>query len=606
MPRRTCTRRAALRSIGLGVTGTVTATSPATATTEVTPSGQRPDERIQFVEADPDSGFNFPYWLATPETFRSKPVPLLITMNHARVGQPLTGGGPDQPTTVAEWARSKVKSFKQIGAWASEQLGIPQLVPVFPMPNRTQRTIQLDRETLLIEGGDLERIDRQFVRMTEHARSEIFADREIDDQFLIWGHSAAAQAAEHMAVLHPEKVLGFAASGINGAVTLPLEELGDYTLKYQVGVADLQEITGKPFDAEAFDAVNKFYIQGAHDTSDRLKFKVPGELSGTWADPEVYETAKAVYGRDMVEDRLPRCHIAFEKAGISGQFRVYPEMTHDPGPLMRLGGPDILEFYRRSIAGEDVSGFGQRLTLPFDRTVRLQTSTPAVGDPLEFAVSGDYPPPEGLVSYDWQVDDGRSASGKAAKFTFEEASDYEVVLSMETAHGQTAERGMSLLARGNAFGAYRYDVTPPRTDLVVGQSILIEIVVTNVGSAKGDRRVEFFVDGDRFDSLGTALDPGNSKRILFSHPFDAPGEFEVSAPPAYKETITVKAEPTPTRTSGSSKTNPDTSSTDSNPPTDGPATTTSAQTPGLGVLPALAAIGSAVSYLLFTDDSDGG
>lgn len=596
MSRRGYTRRAALKTIGFGAVGTAAASTGAAATTRVTPGGQRDDDRIQFVEANPGAGFNYPYWLATPETFRSEPVPLLVTMNSARPGQPLTGGGPNEPPTVAEWARSEVQSFGQVGAWASEQLGIPHLAPVFPLPDgdpvdRTHRTTQLDRQTMLIEGTDLERLDRQLLRMTEHARQEVLADHQMHDQLLFWGHSSAGAAAEHMAVLHPEEIMGFAASGVNGAVTLPLVELGDHTLKYQIGVADLEAITGKPFNAEAFDEVNKFYIQGAHDVSDRLPFEVP-ELPNTWGDPELYATAKAVYGPDMVEDRLPRCHIAFEKAGISGQFRVYPEMTHDSGPLMELGGPDVLEFLRRSIRGEDVSEFGQRLTLPFDRTVDLKTAEPTVGDQLHFTVSGQHPPPERLVTYTWQADNGRSGSGPEAAFTFEEPADYDLTLTMETAHGQVAHRGMSLMTEGSSFAAYRYDVTPPRTDLLIGQSIFIEIDVTNVGSIRGDRRPELYVDGERIESIGVALKPDESKRIAFSHPFDEPGEYEVRVPPAYKQTISVRVEPTPTPSPPSS------------PAQVRDTTETSVQTPGFGVLTALTGIGSVLSYFLVKDSSD--
>lgn len=533
---RAYTRRTALQAIGLGAVGTLAASAEVAEATAVTPDGQRPDERIQFVEAKPEAGFNFPYWVATPETFRSEPVPLLVTGNKARPGQPLTGGGPDQPTTVAESSRSEITSYDQVGAWATEKLGVPQLVPVIPKPSRTQWTTHLDRESMLIEGTDLERVDRQLLRMTEHARQHVLADHEMHEQLLFWGNSSSGVTAEHMAVLHPEAVLASVSSGTGGVFTLPLEELGGHTLKYPVGVADFEEITGKPFDPEAFDAVNKFYIYGGHDGHNLLKFQVPGELPGVWADPEVYETAKAVYGLDMDEDRMPRCHIAYEKAGVSGQFRIYPEMGHDPG----MAGPDVLEFFRRSIEGEDVSEFGQRLTLPFDRTVALDAAEPSVGDTLEFTVSGEYPPPEGLVTYAWEVDDGRSASGTTATFTFEEAQDYDLSLTIQTAHGQVAHRGMSLLAGGESFAAYRYDVTTPATDLLVGEGILIELDVTNVGSVKGNRRLELFVDGDRVDSRGVGLDPGDSHPFPLSTSIREPGEFKVEVPPAYKQTITVK------------------------------------------------------------------
>ncbi len=594
MRRRVYTRRAALTTVGLGAVGAVTAGgSTASAAVE----GHRDDERIRFVDAEPESGFNFPYWLATPEQFRAEPVPLLVTMNSAQPGQPLTGGGPDQPPTVAERARSAVGSFAQVGAWASERLGVPQLVPVFPLPDgdpvdRTHKTVQLDRQTLRIEGTDLERIDRQLLAMTDHARGTLLSDHEMHDELLFWGHSSAGQAAEHMAVLHPEEIMAFAASGVNGVVTLPLAELGGHTLNYQIGVADLESITGSPFDAEAFDAVDKFYIQGGQDTSDRLPFDVP-EVPNTWADADLYATAKAVYGRDMVEDRFPRCQIAFERAGVSGQFRVYPELTHDPGPLLERAGPDILAFLHRSIEGADVGAFGQRLTLPFDRTVELRTDEPTVGDPLAFGVSGDYPPPEGLVRYTWQLDESRTESGHAAAFTVDEPGTSELGLSMETAHGQATQRGMSLFATESDLGAYRYDVTPPRTPLTVGEPLRIELDVTNVGSAAGDRRLALRVDGESVDARDVALGPAESNRLALSHPVDESGEFDVHVPPAYRETIAARSDSDPrTATIPSVGTpGPSTRGDDE--------TATSASGPGFGLVTALAGLGGAFAYILY-------
>lgn len=592
MPRRRYSRRATLRALGLGAAGVAAVgTGGATASTPAM-DGLRPDGRVQFVEADPDAGFNYPYWLATPASVRAAPVRLLVTMNSANPGQPFEGGGPDRPTTVRERARSQVASLDQVGAWVSERLGVPQLVPVFPMPDSTTRTTQLDRQSMLLEGTDLERVDRQLLRMTEHARSSVLDDRETHDRLLFWGNSSAGIAAEHMAVLHPAEIQAVAGAGLNGLVTLPLESLGDRTLPYPVGVGDLESVAGEPFDAAAFDAVDKFYLHGAHDTHDRLQFTWPGERPGTWGDDAVYETAKAVYGRDMVADRFPRCQIAFAKAGLRGQFRVYPEMTHDPEP----SAPDVLAFFRASLAGEDVGRFGQRLTLPFDRTVELETADPSVGDDLQFRVSGDYPPPAGLVRYDWQADGAGSARGHTATFSFPKAGTYDVSLSMATVHEQSTQRGTTLATERSDFAAYRYDVASPRTELRVGQSLYLELDVTNVGSFGGGHDLDFLVDGERVDSRTVALDGGASRRIAFStRRFEEPGSVEVHVPPAYRETVTVRPESTSTA---------DRTPTTGRTPTRGDGSGSSGPVPGFGVLTALAGAGAAAGYLLRGDGSD--
>jgi hypothetical protein len=91
--------------------------------------------------------------------------------------------------------------------------------------------------------------------------------------------------------------------------------------------------------------------------------------------------------------------LARDTAGVEAQFRVYEGVGHTPRPAKE----DIVEFHRRSIEGDDVSEFGQRLGIHtfFERT----PIRPAAGEPVEFDEPGEYTVELTIVDSSGQSDD---------------------------------------------------------------------------------------------------------------------------------------------------------------------------------------------------------
>lgn len=446
---------------------------------------RRDNDRVQFVDADPESGFNYPYYLATPERFRSEPVPLMVEMNNAGKGQ----GVEDLEDPV----RDQITRFELQGPWLSEELGVPHLIPVVPRPDgdpvdSTHETISLDRTTMLHDGTDIERLDLQLLRMADHARERALSDRETHERLIFYGNSSGGVVGERMAAMHPEEILAVAAGGLNGFVVLPFEELGGMTLNYPVGTADFEAILGKPYDPESHSEVNMFYFQGSDDEKNRLPMSDRGDPD-VWNDQDVLEAARAVYGSDMVEDRFPRCHIAYRAAGIDAQFRVYQGMGHNPEPASH----DLREFLRRSIEGEDVSGFGQRLEVPLDQKPAVSGwETGESGLSVELGVSVAYPPPAGLVSYQWAFGDGTTGTGLPVTHTYETPGDYEVTLAVETPSGQRVERTTEV----------RYEADPTPTEMAT--------------STPTESRTETTGEGPGFGALATLAGAGTAAGYLAS------------------------------------------------------------------------------------------
>lgn len=304
-------------------------------------------DAVRFVEPDSGADFNYPYFLYVPPMSDDRERALLVAPNN-------TGTTSDDFAEHQRSARQQVeRGFPRAVA---EELDVPLLVPVFPRPESdpvdwTHYVHALDRETLQLGDGRLERVDLQLLAMVDHAISEELSEASgIREEILLDGFSASGTFADRFTVLHPERVLSVTAGGLNGMPLLPLAEAKGHTLNYHVGIADVEAITGKSPDTDALSDVNQFLYMGAEDENDTLPY------DDAWTQDELQETARDVYGDDMIEDRFPYSQTAYEQADIDAQFRIYEGIGHEFAPL-----PDVVEFHRRSLEGEDISEFGHDL-----------------------------------------------------------------------------------------------------------------------------------------------------------------------------------------------------------------------------------------------------
>jgi hypothetical protein len=162
-------------------------------------------------------------------------------------------------------------------------------------------THQLDRDTLQLEDGPLKRIDLQLLAMVDHAREEELADidRTFRKEIMLNGFSASGTFSDRFTLFHADRVLSVTAGGVNGMTLLPLEEAKGHTLRYHIGIADIESLTGESVDFDAVDATNQFLYFGAEDQNDTFPFP------DAWTSDELRETAREVYGEDMHETASP-------------------------------------------------------------------------------------------------------------------------------------------------------------------------------------------------------------------------------------------------------------------------------------------------------------
>ncbi len=376
----------------------------------------------QLVGADPEAGFEYPYYLYAPTTADDgDPKPLVVEPTntgtatndfeqHRRAGEDTARGGLSRDI--------------------ADSLAAPLLVPVFPRPrgdpvDGTHYVHQLDDTTMEIDSGPLERVDRQLIRMIEHARRRL-GDRGYpvsDEGVMLNGFSASGNFVDRFAVLHPEEVISVTAGGLNGMALLPHERYDGRELPYHVGLANAEELIGETPNLEALSDVNQLLYMGEEDTNDTIPF------DDAWTDDDLRQLALDVYGEEMITDRFPTCQQAYRDAGIEAQFRVYEDAGHTPRPAIQ----DIIEFHRRSIHGEDVSEFGQ--TIVAAPRIESSAQTPATGEAVTFDGGDSTGGIDEVIAYLWEFGDGTTATGTSTTHAYSETGSYTVTLRIITDSG---------------------------------------------------------------------------------------------------------------------------------------------------------------------------
>ena len=160
--------------------------------------------------------------------------------------------------------------------------------------------------------------------------------RPVRSKVLLNGFSASGLFANRFTLLHPHAVAAAAFGGINGFITLSVAELKSRPLNFPVGVADLEKITGHPFDRPAYQVIPQFGYMGAEETNDALIY------------PDAYsEEERALIfdllGRTMMPDRWEAVQAVYETQKLPVQFKTYPGIGH--GTDGRIN-KEVTEFFR--------------------------------------------------------------------------------------------------------------------------------------------------------------------------------------------------------------------------------------------------------------------
>ncbi len=288
--------------------------------------------RVEAVPANPSAGFHAGYFLylspgARERGMRGEPVTFLIQPNNS-------GTNSDDPAVHrkdAWWT-----GFERHGI--ADELEVALLVPAFVRPAEDWQiyTHALDRDVLVTDRRDLARLDLQLLAMIDDATFRlggmgISSERAV----LVQGYSASGMFANRFAALHPERVKAVAAGSPGGWPIAPVDSVNGEPLPYPGGIADLEALTGRPFDPIAWRVVPQLLVMGDLDDNDGLDF------TDGW-DQEAIDRIDRLFG-DTPLQRWRHAERLYDEAGADAQFLLVPGVGHNRKELQQYS----TEFFRK-------------------------------------------------------------------------------------------------------------------------------------------------------------------------------------------------------------------------------------------------------------------
>lgn len=227
--------------------------------------------------------------------------------------------------------------------WLADDLAVVLLVPAFVRPGADWQiyTHALDRDVLTTQRPDLVRLDLQLLAMVDSARAALAADGMVVDQrFLIQGYSASGMFANRFTVLNPGRVKAVAAGSPGGWPIAPVRSVAGESLPYPAGVADLENLTGAPFDSAAYVGVPQLIVMGSLDDNDGLDFR------DGWEEGPAKQVDR-LFGADP-QARWDDAEALYRLIGADAGFRLVDGVGHDRTKLPRY----TTEFFREVLAAD--------------------------------------------------------------------------------------------------------------------------------------------------------------------------------------------------------------------------------------------------------------
>ncbi|MGN0025172.1 MAG: hypothetical protein ACI351_07065 [Candidatus Avelusimicrobium sp.] len=265
------------------------------------------------IAANPKAGFEWDYLIYLPEDLDiSRKLPILFMMTNT--GH-LTSSKEELQQDVLEYLNSE----KQL----ADKLGVPLLIPIVSREENLY-SHELSRAVFVLQEGPLKHLDFQIVNMFKDARRQL-KKKGIHTQkkMFVAGASAAGAFAWRWTLLHPEYVLATVAA-IQHYPTLPLNELNGEELIFPIGVSDVKQYTGKPFNKKAWQKVPIFVYEGGSDYNDTLLYDecYPGEQR------ELIHKLYDENGEDDEQVRVRSVQKVLSQVAPNVQTHVYPNMGH--------------------------------------------------------------------------------------------------------------------------------------------------------------------------------------------------------------------------------------------------------------------------------------
>ena len=294
------------------------------------------DFKMKVINADPSKGFNFPYILIMPKSLPNK-VKLMVECANSKDYEKSNGTAQsfeEQIECASKYAediceQQDDKNFNIPLLY--QKLRQPIIIPIIERceyervgvirPDEQDEKYaeldrlgkntefypqQLGRQVMLEKEGKFAKLSEQVVAMVEDVKRKIrvysklrMKRIEIEEKSALVGFSSSSVFASRMQLICPEHFDTCISLCSGGTQPLPLTELNGEKLNYPLGVADFEQIFGKPFNAKEYAKAKQISIVGELEPNGSYNTALKPRLF----DKSIRDLFLRVYGNLTLQER---------------------------------------------------------------------------------------------------------------------------------------------------------------------------------------------------------------------------------------------------------------------------------------------------------------
>jgi len=262
----------------------------------------------EYHKENKEKGYNFPFILIYPTDIdkRNKFKIFIESFNTAEYNTNNIIPFNEQIKDAEEFASWICKNEENDYHKLYEKINNPVIIPIIERCDCDYKeefyTQMLGRNVITTQNPKFKRLDLQVIAMIEDLKKELKEyGLQSENKSGIFGFSSSGVFAYRMAFLQPEHFDWVLSLCSNGLMPLPKETFNNKTLIYPLGNADYEQITGKPFNEQAYCEIKQFISVGKEEDNKKYNIVRAGILNS----PSTSTLWKDTYGANTtLQDRF--------------------------------------------------------------------------------------------------------------------------------------------------------------------------------------------------------------------------------------------------------------------------------------------------------------
>ncbi|MBO5394652.1 MAG: hypothetical protein J6A28_01965 [Clostridia bacterium] len=305
--------------------------------------------KYKVFNEDKEKGYNFPFILVYPQSFKSK-VKLFVEGNNSVIyeeeGQQSFDAQQKYAEGYANWLTEPQDGQRFNMAYLYQQLNQPVVIPVIERCDNKHTgefyTQMLGRNVVSEKTGKFANLSQQVVCMVREAERLLKAKGlDVEKKAGLIGMSTSGVFAGRMMFIHPEEFDCVLSVCSNAVQPLPLEELEGTKLQYPLGASDYQQLFGKEFNKEEYLKAKQLFIVGKDEPNEKYDIVKKSRLH----DDEIGQLYLKVYGDEGIQARQQKIASILKDYDVKNVACVVAEGGHSldyKGQLIMDWGREVL------------------------------------------------------------------------------------------------------------------------------------------------------------------------------------------------------------------------------------------------------------------------